>query len=674
MASIITITFLSRPDTDDSITLSDPLFLGSSQTSVFKHQRLAYGQVTIVTNPEIQANLYLGAFTVDHNAGGVFLIGRVGNVITITTDQNNVFDNFVINGDFATATVENTENPLPLEIISITYLPALENQCGNVRIRIEANQEFIAISQPIIDTVFNDFEEFDYQRGVNYPIRISNGIEQLSISAPQNRTPDIINEVQIGFIDQGTPQGTIITVTYAGNLTNNALTYSLDGITYQTSPVFSNLLAGTYSVFVKDLYECVRVVSFTIGALEPGQQTARPFFEIPKSNPVYFVRNIQLTPCENKNVDSNISQAQGYGVNYEYLQPYKNCDGLITIQLKSSFSDVAAVIKDCDGNVIENLDVIVKSDNINVFESRDAFKFIDENGFIRVYFTSGQTYDVNGNTLNQPFTLNGNYPIAYNIGSYIRIDDVWELITNIVFNVSLNRFELVTTEQPNAPFADTSVIASTYYNVQDYNIYEVILNTDLITNIYQIEITADNGGQKWVSEIIEIYEHDNDVLPNHIITYASTINNEIVYNTGFIGKLRVPYDIKPIYNPTDELDNYQTDTRLIQLDSRVYDQYVFNFFAIPMNVVKQLKRIFANDVIFIDSIQYKKVSSEEIEALGSSNLYKVKVTLQQEGVFSYVADSYNPYELQQGVNFAFGNYIVDGLGNFIDSNGLVIEN
>lgn len=679
MASIIGITFQSEPVVNDFLRLFNPVYNNQNGVETFKTQRTGPYQSTINSDLNILAENYLQAFLIDYNAIGNFVISRVDNIVTISTPTNGVFDGWSSSNSFVDVTVINTANQEDLEITNVSYSEADSDPCNNVKVTITANKTFTNITEPVTDTNSSDTYSFDLSRSINYIITISNGVETFTSPPQNNLTPTFIDEEFVEFSEQGTPQGTILSVSYGGNLNDNSLEYSLDGVTYQSSPVFSNLTPDTYSVYLRDLYGCVKVVSVTIGNLDPGQQTAKPFFDIAKSNPIYFVEDVELGDCANKGVDSNISQAQGYSVNRTYLQPYKSCDGLIPIQIKSSYRNVNALVKDCDGNIIEDISVNKLTDNINAFDSRDAFKFRDSNGFIRVYFKSGQTYDANGVSLNAPFNLDGLYPDGYSIGSYIKIDNTWELITAIIYNFDLERFELVTTENPLAPVPDTAVIVSTYYNIQGYDIYRAELEiVNLPDGIYQIEVVYSDVGQPitgntWVSELIEVYSDDEDVQPNHIIEYASTINNEIVYSTGFIGKMRLPYDVKPIYKPTDEIETYQTDNKLVQIESNVYDQYEFSFFGLSMNVTKQLVRILANDVIFIDGVQFSKISTPEVEQIGNTNTYKFKITMQQQGEFNYVANSFDVYSLNNGSNFAFGSYIVDGFGNYIDSNGLIVD-
>lgn len=60
-----------------------------------------------------------------------------------------------------------------------------------------------------------------------------------------------------------TSTGSIVIVPSIGD----GLTYSLNGTTYQTSPLFSNLAPGTYTLYVKSSANCVAQIPFTINAV-----------------------------------------------------------------------------------------------------------------------------------------------------------------------------------------------------------------------------------------------------------------------------------------------------------------------------------------------------------------------------------------------------------------------
>lgn len=76
-----------------------------------------------------------------------------------------------------------------------------------------------------------------------------------TINGPQTLTASIINAA-CGF------NNGIITATASGGA--GALQYSIDGITYQSSPVFSGVGAGGYTVYARDANLCIKTLPVTI--------------------------------------------------------------------------------------------------------------------------------------------------------------------------------------------------------------------------------------------------------------------------------------------------------------------------------------------------------------------------------------------------------------------------
>ncbi|MGJ5640677.1 T9SS type B sorting domain-containing protein [Formosa sp. S-31] len=124
----------------------------------------------------------------------------------------------------------------------------------------------------VVDTqhVFTDLEG-----GIEYTVYVkdANGCE----ITPVNVTIDsgVIIEPQVTVDDTCTNNTIGNTVTVNVNTAiENEVQFSLDNTSFQTSNVFSNLAAGTYTVYVKHNNGCVAQTDFSIDALTPITATA----------------------------------------------------------------------------------------------------------------------------------------------------------------------------------------------------------------------------------------------------------------------------------------------------------------------------------------------------------------------------------------------------------------
>jgi hypothetical protein len=93
------------------------------------------------------------------------------------------------------------------------------------------------------------------------------GTAQFSISAGNIcATKNIVLSTASASSDKCTPTGTV-TVNASGS---TGFTYQINGSTYQSSNVFTALAPGSYTVAVKDLDNCTKSASVTVGVVNAG--------------------------------------------------------------------------------------------------------------------------------------------------------------------------------------------------------------------------------------------------------------------------------------------------------------------------------------------------------------------------------------------------------------------
>lgn len=117
----------------------------------------------------------------------------------------------------------------------------------------------------VTDSIFNQLNAGSYTVQVT---DLHNCTASLNVNI-QSLVAPVINAVQIQPLSCYQSADGSITVAGTGN---GNLQYSLDGIIYQASPVFSGLTAATYHVYVKDTNNCVTDTILTVS--EPDAITA----------------------------------------------------------------------------------------------------------------------------------------------------------------------------------------------------------------------------------------------------------------------------------------------------------------------------------------------------------------------------------------------------------------
>jgi hypothetical protein len=224
----------------------------------------------------------------------------------------------------------------------------------------------------------------------------------------------------------------------------------------------------------------------------------------------------------------------------------------------------------------------------------------------------------------------------------------------------------------------TSLIVSSYFNTQPYELFEVLLDMAELEGLHQFKIEygidENNIVDKYVSECFEV---NNEIEANHLITYASDQNNDLIFSTGFYGKIRLEYDTTGDFIPSNELDNFQTDTKLITLENRLLPTYEFRYYDLSELKAVGLSQMLLCNIIFIDGVEFTNSGTPEIKRIHRSTefreaTYSLTVVLQKQDVHGYLTEAYNPQAINNGGSFAFGTFITSG-GILVNSNGLIIN-
>lgn len=583
-------------------TSSGQITIGSSiNTTLINMSRAIQLDNPTLFSTELLSNTRLKIGLLDPNL-------RVVDVITF---------NPIISQPIFTPIITNPALITKFGIINVQFLDAGIAQCSQVKVRVTTNLLMTSYCRGLLCNQTNSsVVEFITIRGeaITFKaVRNSQSITQ-TISPPSLLTAPNINILN-------TPFGATITGVVQ-NPSGLNLQYSLDNIHWQTSNVFSGLDIGNYTLYVKDQLGCSKSKGFSVLENSFGN---KPFAFISKENSFRFKEPNSNYPTDENQYFNQSTNA----INYCFIQDFLNSDVIIT-QFKSNYSQVSVFVKDLESNQTFEISVVKRTNNLGIKQKlSNVKKYRINNSQFGVYFESGSILNYDSNIPIESYSLNGSLPIWAKLGNFIDIGGSFYQISSIGFDENRNAEVLIFDGVMSV--ANETVVASSIYNLQDYEVYEFEVSFMNFSNSrIQIEIRnsdSNYGNNNWISE--EISSHEN--LEQYLeIRYYNSTNTNVVYATGIQYLLRIPFNkIKAVDSDTSE--SYNTDTNSYLLDSRVYEITEFDFMPLPLELWRKLKIALSVDTIFIDGVGYSKNAEFTKEALGSTNLYKVSAQMIKNG-------------------------------------------
>jgi len=565
---------------------------------------------------------YNQAFEIDWNGTHNFDISISGNVVTIEGVRDNIeFSNFYSTAG-VTAVITN-ETPIPLfEISSIGFSTDSGSPNNNVSVNVTTNTTVTNVTSPVtISGNPDNTVSFDYARGSVFLLEVNNGV---SFVSQYVTTPAFLPIPSVTKV--ATPTGANITIN--PNTTELTVTYSLDGTNYQSSNIFSGLIADDYIAYTKDQYGSVRSIAFSVDEFTPELNPTSPVVFISNTNSIRFKKDVIWNNINIfKNNQNTLACEEDVILNYPYIQKYLSSD-VITTQFKTNYSNISIKTIEKDGTETVIIPV-KKTTNIGNKDKRDGIKYDFGDGRNGVYFTIGNTYDYDTEDVTGSYDLSGDVPDWAEIGNYFDIGLVYYKIIDIVFVKAINANVLVI----NSTFATFgSAKIGAIYNIFDYEVYEfTLLMGEYIDRPFSISIRFTDSTfteVRTLSEAINIFDDLSNMIE---VKATSTENNEILYTTGIIHKLHLDYALFSLAGE-NEIEIHKTDNSVYQLNAKKYPKKELQLMYLSTMMVEKVSQIFSLNVITIDGLKYTTESIDTPKRLGVSNYYEVTIKLFEIGV------------------------------------------
>lgn len=641
----IEIKFNGDPTTGSKIQIDSP-----SGVRIFDFEFYKAGETAPALNPvqyvvgikEATNYNFREAFRIGYNTGAAWVV-TYGSQLTFIEGE---FDSLPV---LATSLPPNvtwsiTEIASPIYITDTEFFKNVGNTCNKIDVLITADIPFNELVSPyaasFADTLTYTAESLNRNVYVTVSIRNSDG----SFRAKQIQTPSYLN---IGLIGLNIANNTLI-VEDLGTWGLD-LQYSLNGIDYQVEPVFNNLSAAIYTLYVKDQYDCEIQTVFEIREWDNGEITLppEPYFEYPKSNCLRMAKrenwdNVSIF----KNSENTLSCEVTDGIPYTEKQSYNNSD-IIPIQVKTNYSDLKIITSDDD---VEQA-ISQRTANMNVKSSMDGkIVSLGSNAF-GVYFISGKTYDYDTDAdLLEDYSLNGQLPQFAKVGNIIEIDGFKYAIDSLTFNQDLEVDQIVIYSTVLTDGLDK--IVKSQYNVFTYEVYETDIDMSGRDTL-NVEIWYD-GIMQWSSELIVANNEGGKLLH---LKWWHKHNTDMYFASGIQPFMRRLVATRTAA-PKNESKNYETDSDVIQIESDNYEADSFLFEPMTKELAKLTVLALSHSTVEINGISYIKEGSPEMESLDESNLYVVtaKMVVKGSGLYEEETDL---------ANTEIPALLIDDLGGYI---------
>ena len=510
---------------------------------------------------------------------------------------------------------------LNFNISSINFTQAIVDKCSKVKVIVTTSHAMTSYCvNQLCNTINTNVLEFEYFRGASV---------LLNLKGPNGESIDKIIEMP-PLIESVNDKIKVVVTNGINGATANVIypytdlliyEFSLDNINWQQSTTFADLLEGNFNLYVRDNLGCSKVIPFSI----LSENFTTPVVEVSKENSIRFISpKIDFETDENRGFCESDSK-----LNYGFIQEFLDSD-IITTQFRSNYNSISVKVFDFTEDIESIIPINKITHNIGLkAKYNQVLKYPISSTQFGIYFEQGQILDYDTGQLLDTYSLNGALPIWASLGNILKIDGIDYKVDTIGFDENVNAEVLIF----NGAMALTPTFStvSTVYNLQEYEVYEFVLDMSLYAN-KEIKIKIENsdpnfGECTFLSERLSI----NQTLNNYLeIRYSNSTNTNIIYSSGISHLLRLPFNqIKAV--DSDSNESYKTDTNAHLLNADVYEITEFEFIPLPLELFRKLKIALSMDKVFINGTGYIKNAEFQKENLGVTNLYKLSAQMIKNG-------------------------------------------
>jgi hypothetical protein len=606
--------------------------------------RYGPGYFTVgATNAETTQNLF-NALQADY--GGSAAVNFAINSMIITVEANLYgFGGFEYTGDiyneelepvlFYNEIAEVQPNPV-YQLLSHSFSAASSDQNNKVKVALTTENgtapELFYVAGESISGVSSPFDI--NRQSLTTALRNCYGIDSTPAQTQDYNIPmvkkySIIANVLIEI------SGATVTIEKTAIGTGVEATpfqYSLDGVNYDSSPIFSGILSGNYTAYMTDGYNGLYTYDFEVPTLDAAKPA--PYFDIPRANPLRFVNAAAATYKTFDNTLFNDMIIPNIEKKF-FRQPFQLTDTPKT-QIKTNYENLSIEVKDCSGVVVDTITPTLKIQNVGLKDMRDCYVKEGGEGYTNILFFQGNIYDPDTEAIiDEYFEGSGRLPSFCQVGMRVQIDSpnlngIFEVIGIVYDNTALAWACVI---EGDYPFDADNGICLSVYNNEIFNIYEFTL-TAPFAGQFSLESTATDEypgytSKMWKSEPVLFDTFENVI---NIRYWADDNQAGIDYRSLIVFDLCIPGRLT-FANPGGEDETFEDDNGNSQLQKSVYIRnFELETNPIPGWMAEKIVIATGHPHIEVNGVEMVRPERPDITFLkGDNNPFCIiKMTLQEK--------------------------------------------
>lgn len=634
--STLTLTFVGIPSDTDTLLVNIDLGTSVSYLETFRTLRVYSRQVTIGGTNDEQATYFTTAWNLDYKdyGGSSNLVAtRSSNVVTITLlDKSWQFDNptgdAITNGD-VTYVVNNEPVEYPKVATFVDFDQYASDKCNYVYanytvtggdssydVYVDGTLQLTGQTSPIAVLI---------PRGITSTIKFQDSTGTL-IKQVYKLGPTKVLASNISVAAMNLSAGVSITVTVDSSLYNEPYNYSLtnDGLDWQVSNVFSGLAAGSYTVYVQDVFECVTASDTVV--LDGITEVTETIVTISEINALRFAI---LQPTSKKNHKNTISCGEVKQIAYPYYQRFTSTDTIPT-QFKTNAQYINVYTLDSDLNT--NTQTVTQMTENTGLEAKSTSTYFDLGGgksgiYFGVVDILNVVTDAVEDTVDFGFTLP---EWADTKGKIVNIEGIGDVeVSGIEYSDTYDSFILAF----DVAYTGSPVTKKLYslYNLQPYEVYQTTITMSSEPSQFNLVMEfgsdSDNIDYTYVSEHIKLLTDSDSWFD--IVYWDDENKGNMVYQTGITHRLRL--EGLQDYVGFQEIEGYDGDDEHYVTKDTVFDAQKFWFYRLSSEMAHKMRLVVGHKYLKINGIYYKVSEVPEIKSTPTTNFRTFSVILKRNG-------------------------------------------